>query len=154
MFKNVDTEHPRYAERRKGVTARLIDSESLTTHIRKIIELTYGQVDGLDKCDVEPLVLVMLKDKDSWGQNRIAIIGTEGVGWKSDKDSRIVSVPVWSNNGMSHARPVELHRDVLVEFATAEVIDLADWVRIFGDRLELNLALWQEQVRPTESVEV
>lgn len=148
-----DKSHWRYAERRKGVTARLIDG-FINLHIQEILRLTYGSFDGIEKCGVEPLVFVTLKDTDSWGKPRVAIIGTEGVGWRSDKDSRLVSVPVWANDGMSQARPVELHRDVLMKFVTDETVDLADWVRIFGDRLENNLALWQEQVLVTESAEV
>jgi hypothetical protein len=53
-----DKSHWRYEERRKGVTARVIDSESLSVHIRKIIELTYGWFDGIEKCAVESLVFV------------------------------------------------------------------------------------------------
>jgi len=147
-------ENTRYAARTRGYIARVVDSESLSAHIRLIIKLTYGDIDGLDKCGVEPLVFVELEDKDSWGHARVAIIGTEGVGWRSDPDSRIVSVPVWSNNGMSNARPVDLHSEVLRDFLTAESVDLADWVRVFGDRLETNLSLWQEQVRTPESAEV
>jgi hypothetical protein len=67
---------------------------------------------------------------------------------------RIVSVPVWSSNGFGYARPVELHRDVLATFVTEETVDLADWVRVFGDRLETNLCLWQEAMAVTEEVAV
>ena len=148
-----DKSNPRYEKRRKGVTARLIDGW-LNLHIQDIIRLTYGSFDGIEKCGVEPLVFIETTDNDAWGKPRVAVIGTEGVGWKSDSDSRLISIPVWSNNGMSSARPVELHADVLRKFVTDEVVDLADWVRIFGDRLETNLSIWQEQVRPTESVEV
>lgn len=148
-----DKSHWRYKQRRKGVTARLIDG-FINLHIQEIIRLTYGSFDGIEKCGVEPLVFIETIDNDAWGKPRVAIIGTEGVGWKSDSDSGIISVPVWSNNGMSQARPVELHRDVLMKFVTDETVDLADWVRVFGDRLESNLWLWQEQVLSTESAEV
>jgi hypothetical protein len=133
----------RYEKRTKGYRAQVIDSERLTKHIHKILELTYGQFTGLENCMVEPLVFTELSEKDSWGNSRVAIIGTEGVGWQSDLDSRIVLVPVYYNGGMSNARPVEIHKDLLSTFATDEWVDLADWVRIFGDRLESNLWLWQ-----------
>jgi hypothetical protein len=142
-----DKSHWRYEQRRKGVTARRIDGW-INLHIQDIIRLTYGSFDGIEKCAVEPLVFVETIDDDAWGTPRVAVIGTEGVGWKSDADTRLISIPVWSS------RPVELHRDVLMKFVTEETVDLADWVRIFGDRLESNLWMWQEQVRPTESAEV
>lgn len=143
----------RYEKRTKGYRAQVIDSERLTKHIHKILELTYGKFDGLEDCQVEPLVFTELSGIDSWGKPRVAIIGTEGVGWQSDKHSRIVSVPLYSNRGMSEARPVDIHRDMLATFATDEWVDLADWVRIFGDRLEDNLFIWQSAMRtpvPTE----
>ena len=144
----------RYESRRKGCLAHKVDSEALTKHIHKILELTYGKFDGLERCEVEPLVFVTLKDTDSWGKPKVAIIGTEGVGWRSDEDSRIVSVPLWSSNGFSSARPVDLHCDVLATFVTEETVDLADWVRVFGDRLETNLCIWQEAMAVTENASV
>ncbi len=150
----VDKTHHRYAQRQKGVHARVVDSKRLTDHILKIMRLTYPHFDGIERCEVEPLVFAEIKDKDCWGKPRVAIIGTEGVGWMSDADSRIVPIPVWSSNGLGYARPVELHRDVLMEFVTDEEIDLADWVRIFGDRLETNLGIWQNTVLTEEVAEV
>jgi hypothetical protein len=148
-----DKSHWRYEKRRKGVTARRIDGW-INLHIQEIIRLTYGSFDGIEKCAVEPLVFIETIDNDAWGKPRVAIIGTEGVGWKSDHDSGIISVPVGASNGFGYARPVELHRDVLMKFVTDEVVDLADWVRVFGDRLESNLWLWQEQALAPESAEV
>ncbi len=133
----------RYEKRTKGYRAQMIDSERLTKHIHKILELTYGQFDGLEDCMVEQLLFTEITETDSWGKPLVAIIGTEGVGWRSDKDSGIVSVPLYSNRGMSNYRPVEIHRDMLATFVTEETFDLADWVRVFGDRLESNLYLWQ-----------
>lgn len=144
----------RYESRRKGCIAHKVDSEALTKHIHKILELTYGKVDRLEKCEVEPLVFVTLKDTDSWKKPRVAIIGTEGVGWQSSEDSRIVTVPVWSSNGFSYAHPVDLHVNMLQTFVTEETVDLADWVRVFGDRLETNLCIWQEAMAVTEEATV
>lgn len=144
----------RYESRRKGCIAHKVDSAALTKHIHKILELTYGQVDGLERCEVEPLVFVTLKDTDSWKKPRVAVIGTEGVGWRSDKDSRIVPVPVWSSNGFSYAPPVSLHAKMLATFVTEETVDLADWVRVFGDRLETNLCIWQSEMEVTEDASV
>ena len=148
----VDKTHHRYAQRQKGIHARIVDSKRLADHILKILQLTY--FDGIERCEVPQLVFAKIKDKDSWGKPRVAIIGTEGVGWMSDADSRIVPVPVWSKDGFGYARPVELHRDMLMEFVTDEEIDLADWVRIFGDRLENNLGIWQNKVLTEEVAEV
>lgn len=139
-------DNPRYTARTRGYTARVLDSERLNARVRTIIGLTYGHFNGIDNCVVEPLVLVEIVSTDSWGKPRIAIIGHEGVGWRSDEDSRLVSVPVWSNNGMTSANPVDLHVDVLRDYLTDEVVDLADWVRVFGDRLDSNLYLWQDQM--------
>jgi hypothetical protein len=43
---------------------------------------------------------------------------------------------------------------MLQTFVTEETVDLADWVRVFGDRLESNLYLWQSAMAVTEEATV
>lgn len=68
------------------------------------------------------------------------IVGTEGVGWKPDEsgDYNIRMQFGFGSTGYTVAVPQKLIRNL----RSNEMVDLADHVRAFGDRLESNFSLW------------
>jgi hypothetical protein len=49
---------------------------------------------------------------------------------------------------------VYLGVDVLKSCLTGETVDLADFVRVFGDRLESNLSLWQYKMSDIDQTKI
>jgi hypothetical protein len=91
------------------------------------------------------LVFAQVTDAKCEGYGpEFAVVCTEGVGWQSGDDERIL-VPMQAGFGWTFTVPVSVN--VLRRLAEgAEVVDLADHVRRFGDRLECNWGLWHESL--------
>jgi hypothetical protein len=69
------------------------------------------------------------------------MVNTEGVGWEVDSDGNI-GVWVRPAGGWFSEVRVPIPEAVLRGLQTMEMVDLADHVRAFGDRLESNFSLW------------
>jgi hypothetical protein len=76
------------------------------------------------------------------------VVGTEGVGWEVS-ESQNLTVDVFLTQGPDGTKfsmfPNATAHMTLAEVLasrTEEVIDLADLVRVFGDRLEVNFGIW------------
>jgi hypothetical protein len=75
---------------------------------------------------------------------KVFVICTEGVGWEVKDEFK---VDVWGSGANSFsmfpvARITLSKREVLEGMESGEEVDLADWVRAFGDRLECNFGIW------------
>lgn len=73
-------------------------------------------------------------------------ICSEGVGWEVTDEERLVIDVHGSNETSFSMFPVACIKmgkaEVLAACEGGEEVDLADWVRAFGDRLETNFGIW------------
>jgi len=137
----------RYEDRTKGLVAYKLNSESLTEYAKEYVKIAYGTSSPEEYIKVEPLLLLATKERGNWGTHQLATLGTEGVGWLENDTTGLV--PIWVDLSPygGQALRMGLHPRVVMQHITDEKVDLADWVRVFGDRLETNLGIWQHQIR-------
>ena len=76
------------------------------------------------------------------GKNGLATVVTEGVGWFADKNGGI-PINYYSGNYGSGGY-IDITEDELKSLISAEVVNLADHIRSFGDRLETNFYIWRQ----------
>lgn len=74
----------------------------------------------------------------------LATICTEGVGWWEGEKGYLVGGYVGYSNITYY-----LTKDELLSVISDETVDLAEFIRSFGDRLENNFDLWYYQVKDT-----
>lgn len=117
--------------RTRGTTGLKLDPAKLTEALQK----------AQPEHDLVPfgeLLLVTTKEG-------AAVLCTEGVGWTEHKG--LVSVLAKNNEPRSfQSFEVELPVEAVTEAATDEEVDLADFIRVFGDRLEANFRIWRNAV--------
>ena len=122
------TDYPdRYSLRTKGTVCHILDVEKATAFLKE--KLDAPDVDF----SAEPMAIVN-------GENGVATLLGEGVGWYADKNGKL-PINYYGKNGM--AGYLDITPEELAPLISDETTDLADFVRIFGDRLETNLAIWQ-----------
>jgi hypothetical protein len=117
----------RYSQRTKGTICHTLDVEKATAFLK--LKLDAPDVDF----SAEPMAIVN-------GENGVATLLTEGVGWYADKNGKL-PINYYGKNGM--AGYLDITPEELAPLISDETTDLADFVRIFGDRLETNLSIWQ-----------
>lgn len=124
----------------RGCLVYLLDMKALETRALKIMAAMYdSSVKDLRAHNWgltdQSLALGFNDKQEMW------MVGTEGVGWEVDSEGNI---GVWlrpARGWFSEVR-VAIPEAVLRGLQTMEQVDLADHVRIFGDRLESNFSLW------------
>ena len=118
------------SERITGRMIRLLDTEKL-----KKLVLTTLEADGIstDKVEVEQMAIVRTK------HDEVAVLCTEGVGWTTSKESGTLPIMTWAD---WHQNYVYLPEAYVLSCVSDEVVDLADFVRVFGARLENNFHIW------------
>lgn len=121
----------RYSSRTFGTIVHVLDVEKATQFIKDHFN------DQTFDVKAERMAIVN-------GKNGLATVVTEGVGWYADKDGGI-PINYWGKNGQSGY--IDITVDQLKTLISDETIDLADHVRVFGDRLETNLYLWQNYAK-------
>ena len=122
------TDYPdRYSLRTKGTVCHILDVEKATAFLKE--KLDAPDVDF----SAERMAIVN-------GENGVATLLDEGVGWYADKNGKL-PINYWGKNGMSGY--LDITPEELAPLISDETIDLADHVRLFGDRLETNLTIWQ-----------
>jgi hypothetical protein len=121
----------RYEDRTFGVVVHVLDVEKATAFLKE----------RLDAPDVDFSADNMAIVN---GKNGVATVLTEGVGWYADANGKL-PINYWGKNGMSGY--LDITPEELVPLISDETIDLADHVRVFGDRLETNLYLWQNYAK-------
>jgi hypothetical protein len=70
----------------------------------------------------------------------VAVIGTEGVGEAVPEDS--IDIPLYVAIGWEY-RLVQVPATVVQAAMTSEGADVADFIRLFGDRLDGNAYIWR-----------
>lgn len=75
------------------------------------------------------------------GDRGLATVVTEGVGWFADKNGGI-PINYWSGDWNSGY--IDITEDELRTLISSEVVNLAEHIRTFGDRLETNFYIWRQ----------
>lgn len=129
-----------YEHRRSGFFVNLLDNDKLTAVIReRVVSVHGGTVEDAQRYVAGRGVLV----KTAKG---IAYICTEGVGWWAEDDG---TIEVEFSGGMSIGYTA-IPLDDVVACVSDETVDLRDFVRVFGDRLDTNCYLWQSEITGIE----
>jgi hypothetical protein len=127
------TEGPKGRE--LGVVGLKLDFVKATEKAREILTAIYGPRDYTGYT-VDPMLVI----GNSKGE--IALVVTEGVGYVKDSDQLYIDIPL--NLGMTFGFvTVPMGLNTIKDLTTDEQVDLADWVRVFGDRLEVNFGIWK-----------
>ena len=115
--------------RERGTIVHTLDENSALALIRSKL--------GKPDADVTPENMVVVN-----GRNGLATVITEGVGWFADKNGGI-PINFYSGNYGSGGY-VDVTEEELRGVISNETVDLADHIRVFGDRLETNFYIWQQ----------
>jgi hypothetical protein len=121
----------RYSSRTFGTIVHVIDVEKATEFIKNRFENPEADI----KADRMAVVN---------GKNGLATVLDEGVGWFADKVG-LLPINYYGKNGNSGY--IDITPEELKTLISDETIDLADHIRVFGDRLETNLYVWQQYAK-------
>ena len=139
----------KYGDRTEGILVSKVNVEELSKVARVIMEATYGS--EFPELTVWPDVTVGFDQSkpDHLRSQNLVVICSEGVGWEANEYGRI-NVPVYTDQGFWNSSYVEISTQMIAKFITEETVDLADHIRVFGDRLETNFAVWAQVLTRTE----
>ena len=137
-------------QRERGYIGTVIDGEKLAELANNIYKLQYTEPSG---CTIDDYLLVELhNDKDVFGDPKIALLCTEGVGWIQD-EYRTIEVPTNIGQFGRMGGRVHISVDVIKSYMTEVTMEVADFVRHFGGRLDDNCDLWQGKMgKPVTTV--
>mgnify|MGYP003672435960 CR=1 FL=1 len=133
--------------RETNTTVRILDKDRMEALVREQVKNVYGVTDEdtLARIWCEPQALIVSNPTNT--RERYAVIVTEGVGQESGEHNGLVEC--WAGMGMmTDAYSVRFHYSVLEELA-GESTPLADFVRVFGSRLETNFHIWSRWANRT-----
>ena len=111
-------------ERIRGTVVHLLDPEKTTKFLQT----------KLDNPEIKSAPMVVVN-----GNKGIATICGEGVGWFVDEKGLL---PIDYHVGQFGSGYLDITPEELMPLISDKTIDLADFVRTFGDRLENNFYLW------------
>jgi hypothetical protein len=114
--------------RATGYPVHVVDQEALTEALRSAGYL-------LDDYVVTPLAVVRTA-------NGLATICTEGVGWNETEDG-LLGIEIWA--GYINQYP-DVPAHLVLDNLAKDTVELADFIRVFGDRLENNFGLWRRAI--------
>ena len=118
------------SERITGRMIRLLDVEKLTKLVYATLQADGFSTDGVE---VERMAVVRTRS------GKIATLCSEGVGWETNDDAGTLPIMTWTQ---FHQNYVYLPEAYVVSCVSDEVVDLAEFVRVFGGRLENNFHIW------------
>jgi hypothetical protein len=140
---------------RESLTVALLDTAKVETLALKILALQYGTTPSALRKDGyrldAPLVIGWVdtkrrtngRDWEAFRSTSLAVVGTEGVGYDSDDRGRITVL--LQAGFLGHSAEVDISAKHLWSLRSAETVDLADHIRVFGDRLEDNHYIWHRR---------
>ena len=135
----------RMEKRTTGYIGTIVDGTKLAEIANAIYALQYPE-NQLTTCTVDNFLFVELAEKDPFDGHKVAIICEEGVGWEQDAYSTI-SVPTNLGSFNRYAGRVHISVSVIRSCLTDLQVDIAEYVRVFGDRLDNNVAIWQSAMK-------
>ena len=132
--------------RANGYIGEVVSGKKLAEHAKKIYNAQYLENEIDNDIDVSDLLLIKLSKKDEvWGENMYALVCDEGVGWEQ-RDRSLINVPTNIGAMGLYNGSVKMSVGLIKSCLTGETADIADFVRVFGDRLDNNVAIWQDQM--------
>lgn len=129
--------------RRKGYIGTLVDGKKLAGIANSIYYFQYGN--DIDKCEIDSLLFIELKEKDVFGDPKYALICSEGVGWEQDSYGCLEVPTNVGAMGLWNGR-VYISVNVIKSCLTNKTEDISDYIRTFGSRLDDNCYLWQSKM--------
>lgn len=134
----------RHESRPRGAMVSRINAESLKCLVVETMTVLYGpeSASNWEDYSVEDTFLGHGFDRQDKREGYF-LVGTEGVGRWFDLNN-LASVLAHNGWGTSVRVPVSLAR---MRSMQQEDVDLADVVRVFGDRLETNFGIWHSAVK-------
>lgn len=128
-------------ERPMGRMVHYLDNDAIKPVIISALEQR-----GIPVVDFEVDRMVVLRTKN----NGYATLCGEGVGWQVDP-AGYLPITVYTNGGWSQDYVDLPFRDVLAHVSD-DTVDLAEFVRMFGARLENNFHIWYNATDGVEQV--
>ena len=133
-------------ERTKGYIGQIVDGKKLATLANDIYRIQYSN--NFSECTVDNLLFITLEEKNVFGDNKYALVCTEGVGWEQDTYGCLEVPTNIGQMGCWNGR-VFISVDTVKECLTDQTADISDYIRVFGDRLDRNCDLWQSKMSVT-----
>ena len=133
--------------RTQGYIGQIVDGEKLAVIANKIYDLQYSG--GASNCTVDNLLFITLEEKNVFGDPKYALVCSEGVGWEQDTygclevPTNIGAMGLWNGR-------VFISVETVKECLTDQTADIAEYIRVFGDRLDNNCSLWQSKMSVAE----
>ena len=135
--------------RTQGYIGQIIDGKKLAVIANGIYNLQYSS--EFSECAVDDLLFVTLEEKNVFGDNKYALVCSEGVGWEQDTYGCLEVPTNIGQMGLWNGR-VFISVDTVKECLTDQTVDIADYIRVFGDRLDNNCSLWQSKMSVAEDM--
>lgn len=129
--------NPNAAHRMHGAFGVILDNDKIASYLDTI---TYDNGDPANLRPERSGYLLCVSDLDG----SFAVIGTEGVGSAVPSDAE--SATVYAVSAWSYA-PVSIPREIIFDAMTDETVDVADFVRVFGSRLDVNASIWRQFIK-------
>ena len=130
-------------ERAQGYVGKTIDGKKLADIANAIYKLQYTEP---SVCTMDDYLVIELAEKDAFGDPKIALLCNEGVGWIQDEYSTIEVPTNIGQSGYMSGR-VHISVEVIKTCMTDNTIEVSDFIRTFGDRLDANCSLWQSKMK-------
>jgi hypothetical protein len=134
-------------ERTKGYIGQIVDGKKLAVIANDIYRLQYSN--DFSECTVDGLLLITLDEKNVFGDPKYALVCSEGVGWEQDTYGCLEVPTNIGQMGLWNGR-VFISVETVKQCLTDQTADIADYVRVFGDRLDSNCELWQSKMSVAE----
>ena len=118
-----------------GTAIHLLDTDKLKKLVTDVA-IENGKPGANDHVEPDRLALVMDRDENFY------VLCTEGVGWHADENGMML-IPC--STGMSWCE-FEFRLGDVIDCISEETVELAEFVRTFGSRLESNFGLWYDKL--------
>ena len=129
-----EREVPPMKRSRPSIMVNTLDTEKLT-------ELFYWKnVEAGSDSRPEAEAMVIVNTPEG-----LATICNEGVGWLKNDDGRYLVSGYLGYSDVVY----RITEDELLSCLSSEQVDLADFIRTFGSRLEANFDIWYHQIKDT-----
>ena len=133
----------RRESRMNGYVGTIVDGKKLAEIANGIYNLQYSS--DFSECTVDNLLFIELEEKNVFGDSKYALVCSEGVGWEQDTYGCLEVPTNIGQMGLWNGR-VFISVDTVKSCLTDKTEDIADYIRVFGDRLDSNCSLWQSKM--------
>ena len=136
------TERLKMRERTQGYMGNVLDGKKLAKIANDVYKAQYNEP---SECTVDNLLLIELEEKNVFGDPKYAVVCSEGVGWEQDEFGCIEIPTNIGAMGLYNGR-VFISVEKVKSCQTIFQKDISEYIRVFGDRLDNNCALWQSKM--------